>query len=199
MARLLLRIAVVPKRTYPSRDGRKSQRWCYQMYRRRARKESMMLLLKVSVTSMKGVDDGTSYAVQDEQEVEAGMRVIDDDTTKGSSYMRGRSQRWHYRKSRHFVEESSFFLPLTSLLAQCKQRKQGRARGCVEWFDDGATEDSDNHVKLLPCSDIPPCDDKEMLKVILSVDFSLKTKQDGILCALKDALTECGSDGYDAS
>ncbi|KAF7830349.1 uncharacterized protein G2W53_012682 [Senna tora] len=29
-----------------------------------------------------------------------------------------------------------------------------------------------------------------MLKVILSVDFSLKTKMDGILCALKDALTD---------
>ncbi|KAF7829533.1 uncharacterized protein G2W53_011866 [Senna tora] len=61
----------------------------------RARKWSMMLL---PVTSMEGVDDGTSYAVQDEQEVEAGMGVIDDDTAKGSSYMRERSQRWHYRR-----------------------------------------------------------------------------------------------------
>ncbi|KAF7826664.1 uncharacterized protein G2W53_017828 [Senna tora] len=77
-----------------------------------------------------------------------------------------------------------------SIPCACEQRQQARARGCVEGFDDGATEDSDNHVKLLPCSDIPPCDDKEMLKVTLSVNFSLKTKQDGILCALKDALTE---------
>ncbi|KAF7821823.1 uncharacterized protein G2W53_027278 [Senna tora] len=74
----------------------------------------------------------------------------------------------------------------------CEQRQQGRARGCVKGFGDGATEDFDNRVKLLPCSEIPPCDNKEMLKVILSVDLSLKTKQDGILCALKDALTECG-------
>ncbi|KAF7829906.1 uncharacterized protein G2W53_012239 [Senna tora] len=36
-----------------------------------------------------------------------------------------------------------------------------------------------------------------MLKVILSVDSFLKTKQDGILCVLKDALTDCGSDGYE--
>ncbi|KAF7841128.1 uncharacterized protein G2W53_003426 [Senna tora] len=67
---------------------------------RRTRKESMMLLLKVPVTSMEGDDDGTSYAmatskegvndadtgtsyaVQAEQEVEASIGVIDDDTTK---------------------------------------------------------------------------------------------------------------------
>ncbi|KAF7840780.1 uncharacterized protein G2W53_003078 [Senna tora] len=64
---------VVPKHTYPSRDGfwqqcRKSQRWCYQMYRRRARRESMMLLLKVLVTSIEGVDDSPSYAVATSKE-----------------------------------------------------------------------------------------------------------------------------------
>ncbi|KAF7821824.1 uncharacterized protein G2W53_027279 [Senna tora] len=133
---------VVPKRTYPSSDGRRAYMWwrsvllllfkvgSYAVKWRRARKESMMLLLKVPVTSMEGDDDGTSYAaatrkegvndamlllkvlvtsmegdddgtsyaVQAEQEVEAGMGVVDNNTTKGSNYMRERSQRWHYRR-----------------------------------------------------------------------------------------------------
>ncbi|KAF7802379.1 uncharacterized protein G2W53_041490 [Senna tora] len=44
-------------------EGKKSQRWCYQMYQQRARRESIMLLLKVPVTSIEGVDDSTSYTV----------------------------------------------------------------------------------------------------------------------------------------
>ncbi|KAF7805833.1 uncharacterized protein G2W53_037994 [Senna tora] len=166
------------------------------MYRRRARRESMMLLLKVLVTSiegvddspsyavatskegvndaasgdkhgsMEGVDDGTSYAVQDEQEVEAGMGVIDDDTAKGTGVkeltmshippgaVRARIAKTSVSDNNQDVEEvddgevvislgsrTSFF-PLTSLLAQCEKRQQGRARGCVEGFDDGATATS---------------------------------------------------------
>ncbi|KAF7810364.1 uncharacterized protein G2W53_037107 [Senna tora] len=127
------------------------QRWklCHEgghnegMFRRRAKKESMMLLLKVQVISIEGVDDGMSYAVQDEQEVEVGMGVIDDDTTKGSNYMSGRSQRWHYRSASDNSKDVEEFDD-----GECEQRQQGQARGCVEGIDDGATEDSDSHVKL---------------------------------------------------
>ncbi|KAF7819412.1 uncharacterized protein G2W53_024867 [Senna tora] len=147
---------------------------------RRARKESMMLL---SVTSMEGVGDSTSYVVATSKE---GVN----DAASGDK---------HERFQLHARKESTMALskvPVTCAEGviddiKCEQQQQGRVRGCIEGFDDGATEDSDNHVKLLPCSDIPPCDNKEMLKVILSVDSSLKTKQDGILCVLKDALTEC--------
>ncbi|KAF7825965.1 uncharacterized protein G2W53_017129 [Senna tora] len=177
---------------------RKSQRWCYQMYRRRARRESMMLLLKVLVTSIEGVDDSPSYAVATSKE---GVNDAASGDKHGSAC----------EDSKDEVECKKLTMVLTTILpasmegvgatkdsreqsipCACEQRQQGRARGCIEGFDDGATEDSDNHVKLLPCSDIPPCDNKEMLKVILSVDSFLKTKQDCILCVLKDALTECG-------
>ncbi|KAF7838869.1 uncharacterized protein G2W53_007351 [Senna tora] len=204
--------------------------------RRRAMKESMMLLLKVPVTSIEGVDDSTSYAMVTSKEgvndaptkgsddkhgsmegVDDGTKVLatcmeefNDVTTNGSrdkcervddvthpSCMKGvcatkDSREQSIPSGSQASNESSFFLPLTSLLAQCEQRQQGRAKGCVEGFDDSAIEDSDSHVKFLPCSDIPSCDNKEMLKVILSADFSLKTKQDGILRVLKYALTECG-------
>ncbi|KAF7825497.1 uncharacterized protein G2W53_016661 [Senna tora] len=107
MARFLLRIAVVLKRIYPSRDGRRAYMWWrsillllfkvgsyaakkeLMMARatqwRRARKESMMLLLKVPVTSMEGVDDGTSYAVATSKE------GVNDAATKGSGDKHRRS------------------------------------------------------------------------------------------------------------
>ncbi|KAF7842504.1 uncharacterized protein G2W53_004802 [Senna tora] len=205
------------------------------MYRRRARRESMMLLLKVLVTSIEGVDDSPSYAVATSKEgvndaasgdkhgrfqlharKESTMalskvpvtcaegviddikvpatciEVVNDVTTEGrggvqetddganndSTSKHGRS--WRYKRFQGAIHSFGEFKPLTSLLVQCEpqqpgcgrfddgevceQRQQGRARGCVEGFDDGATEDSDNHVKLLPCSDIPLYDDKEMLK-----------------------------------
>ncbi|KAF7826458.1 uncharacterized protein G2W53_017622 [Senna tora] len=201
-----------------------------------------MLLLKVLMTSMDGDDDGTSYAVQAEQEVEVPvtcvegiidgtkvpatcMEVVNDVTTEGSSDM-DKCERvddvthpsWcsackdSKDEQEDEVECKKLLMVQTKVLptsmegvgATKDSREQSIpsgsqasnvppcAVGYVKVFGDGATEDSDNHVKLLPCSEIPPCDNKEMLKVILSVDLSLKTKQDGILCALKDALTECG-------
>ncbi|KAF7809900.1 uncharacterized protein G2W53_036643 [Senna tora] len=191
---------------------------------RRARKESMMQLLKVSVTSMGGVDDSTSYVVATSKEgvndaasgdkrgrfqlharkestmalskvpvtcvegviddtkvLETCMEDFNDVTTNGS---RDKCERvddvthpsWLYQQAwKELVIQkipgSNLSLCSVSDNNQdveefddaCEQRQQGRARGCVEGFDDGATEDFDNH-----------------------------TKKDGTLCALKDALTECG-------
>ncbi|KAF7803221.1 uncharacterized protein G2W53_042332 [Senna tora] len=148
----------------------------HERFQLHARKESTMTLSKVPVTCAEGVIDDIKDSMTSPPMV-PGTSVKELTTSHiPPSAVRARIAR---TSASHNSQD-------------CEQRQQGRARGCVEGFDDGATEDSDNHVKLLPCSDIPLCGDKEMLKVILSVNFSLKTKQDGILCALKDALTECG-------
>ncbi|KAF7801472.1 uncharacterized protein G2W53_040583 [Senna tora] len=195
MARFLLRIAVVPKRI-SSRDGRRAYMWWrsillllfkvggYAMKvnipkasrkRRRARRESMMLLLKVLVTSIEGVDDGTSYAVATSKE------GVNDAATKGTCV--------------EGVDD------VTKVLETCMEEfndvTTNGSRDKCERVDDvtdpswcSACEDSKDEVE---CKKLTMVLTKEMLKVILSVDFSLKTKQNGILCALKDALTDCGN------
>ncbi|KAF7818459.1 uncharacterized protein G2W53_023914 [Senna tora] len=124
-------------------------------------KKLTMVLTTVLPASMEGVGDTKDSREQsipcaDVEEVDDGEVVIS---------LRSRTS----------------FFPLTSLLAQCEKRQQGRARGCVEGFDDGAY----CHAKLLPCSDTPPYDNKEMLKVILSVVFTLKTKKVAYSALLK--------------
>ncbi|KAF7807933.1 uncharacterized protein G2W53_040094 [Senna tora] len=183
-----------------------------------ARKESTMALSKVPVTCVEGVIDGTKVLAtcmeefndvttngsrdkcervddvthpswcsacedsKDEQEDEVECKKLMMVQTKVlPASMEG------VGATKDSREQS---IPLGSQASNCEQRQQGRARGCVEGFGDGATEDSYNHVKLLPCSDIPPCDNKEMLKVIMSVDFSLKTK---IFMFLLDSTRHGGS------
>ncbi|KAF7825496.1 uncharacterized protein G2W53_016660 [Senna tora] len=130
--------------------------------------------LKVPVTCVEGVDDATKV-------LETCMEGFNDITTNGS---RDKCERvdnvthpsWFSacEDSKDEVECKKLTMVLTMvLLASMKgvgATKDSRKKsipcavGCVDGFDDGATEDSDNHVKLLPCSDIPPCDNKEMLK-----------------------------------
>ncbi|KAF7842144.1 uncharacterized protein G2W53_004442 [Senna tora] len=114
------------------------------------------------------VDDVTHpswYSACEDSKDEVEWQEADDGANKGSTSKHGRS--WCYKRFQGAIHSlcsvSDNNQDVEEFDDACEQRQQGRARGCVQGFDDGATEDSDNH-----------------------------TKKDGILCALKDALTECG-------